>query len=140
MNMKAVVAAQFNGTITKAIERYSKLEKTDSLQISIGLNPDGTPKIILYKDFKLTTPLSVITTLQLLGVKIDFMGKEGLVNMFLPKILTRLAEEKKIPLDTLNLLCFAKEKKLIIFAMNATAYVEQIKLEEALSDADFQLA
>jgi hypothetical protein len=135
MNLKGMIISEFQKTVGKAIERFAKKENTapDNIQIALGLNQDGTPKFTLYREYK---PVKPLTVLELLGVKIDFLGKEGMINQFLPVILIKVAASKGIPNQDMRLLCIRKADKLILFLMNGTNHVGQVQLEEIIEDAD----
>jgi hypothetical protein len=135
MDLKSVIISEFRKTVGKAQERFAKELKTtaDHIQLALGINPDGTGKYVLYNSY---TPVRVLTIEQVLGVKIDLMGKAGMVEGFLQKVLPRLAEQKKVPVEKMRLLCIKKEEKQYLYLFNDITPVGEIELEDLISNEE----
>lgn len=132
MDLKKIVISEFTKTVSKAQSKFAKDLATipDNIQIVLGLNADGTPKYILYKDYK---PVKILTINEVLGVKIDFLGKSGMVESFLGKVLPKLSAEKEIPFDQLRVLCIQKDEIQYLYLANGSVMNGEIKLEDLIS-------
>lgn len=132
MDLKNVIISEFRKTLEKAQSKFAKDLGTtnENVQISLGLNADGSPKYILYKEYK---PVRTLTINEVLGVKIDLLGKAQLVEMFLCKVLPKLSEQKQIPFDQLRVLCIQKAGKQFLYLANGSQLIGEIQLEDLIS-------
>jgi hypothetical protein len=93
--MQDMIIGQFRSAVLKCIQAYAKKHsKTeDQVQLLLSLQDDGTDKYQICFDCK---PQMEVSFLDVLGVKIDFMGRSLIVPPFIVKALHRLAKENGI--------------------------------------------
>jgi hypothetical protein len=82
--------------------------------------------------------------MQVLGVKIDFLGYSKLAPPFILKSLIRFSEEHKIALDKVLVMCVpTKNEKgkndILLFIYNGNDYVETINFDDLFREEDFEL-
>lgn len=135
MDLKNVIIAEFEKVVAKAQDRFAKHLQTtpDKIQVVLGLNADESPRYILYNEYK---PVRILSINEVLGVKIDLLGKAGMVEMFLGKVLPKVAVENEIPKEQLRVLCIQKDEKQFLFVANGSQTVKEIQLADLITDQE----
>jgi hypothetical protein len=82
--------------------------------------------------------------MEVLGVKIDFLGYSKLAPPFILKSLVRFSEEHKISLDKTLVMCVpTKNEKgkndVLLFVYNDNQYVQTIDFDDLFREEDFEL-
>jgi hypothetical protein len=126
----------------KCCEKYAakKNISIDDVQLILGLNDEGNTYTLCEKYVRKEN----YTIMQVLGVKIDFLGYSQLAPPFILKSLIKFAEKHGIEFEKVNVMCVpCKDEKgkndIQLFVYNDTAYVETITFEELFSEDDFTL-
>ena len=127
----------------KCCDRYatSNRKSIDDIQLVLGLNvkklADGESEIEIVNENELNTynmcesfaPKKSLTIMEVLNVKIDFLGYSKLAPPFIFKALVRLADQYGIAYDKVGIMCVPtkneKNKPDILLALyNGNSYVE----------------
>jgi len=126
----------------KCCEKYAakKSISIDKVQLILGLNEDGNT-YTLCENYVRKENYSIM---EVLGVKIDFLGYSKLAPPFILKSLIKFAEKHGIEFQNINVMCVpCKDEKgkndIQLFVYNDMAYVETITFEELFSEDDFTL-
>ena len=132
MDLKNIIISEFRKVVSKAQERFAKQLGTspDNIQIVLGLNNDNSPKYMLYKEYK---PLRPLTINEVLGVKIDFLGKAPMVEMFLGKLLPKVCAQNEIPSSQFRLLCIQKDNVQYVWLANGSKMEKELQLDELIT-------
>lgn len=127
-----MIISEFRKTVSKAQDRFAKEQQTtaENIQLALGLNQDGTVKYRLLNNYQ---PVRLLTINEVLGVKIDLLGKSGMVEGFLQKVLPKVAERKEIDPLQMNILCIKKADALHLFLMDGSTHKGKVELEELIS-------
>lgn len=136
------IQAESKKMIYKCCERYSK-EKgllVEDVQLILGLNAEGNTYTICEK-YKRKENYDIM---QVLGVKLDFLGYSKLAPPFILKSLIRFAQDYKIPLEKVFVMCVpTKNEKgkndILLFLYNDNDYVETINFDDLFREEDFEL-
>jgi hypothetical protein len=126
----------------KCCERYSKQKglSVESVQLILGLDEKGNTYTIC-EDYVRKENYDIM---QVLGVKIDFLGYSKLAPPFILKSLIRFSEVYEIPLDKTLVMCVpTKNEKgkndILLFVYNGNEYVKTIDFDELFREEDFEL-
>lgn len=80
--------------------------------------------------------------MQVLGVKIDFLGYSKLAPPFVLKSLIRLTEKHNVEIEKIRAMCVpvpAKKKDVRIFIYNGNNFIEEITFAELFNEEDVEL-
>jgi hypothetical protein len=82
--------------------------------------------------------------MEVLGVKIDFLGYSKLAPPFILKSLVRFSKEHKISLDKVLVMCVTTKNEkgkndILLFVYNDNQYVETIDFDDLFREEDFEL-
>lgn len=126
----------------KCCERYAKQKglAVDSVQLILGLDENGNTYTICENYVKKEN----YDIMQVLGVKIDFLGYSKLAPPFILKSLIRFSQEYDIQLDKISVMCVpAKNEKgkndILLFVYNDNQYVSTITFDELFREEDIEL-
>jgi hypothetical protein len=126
----------------KCCERYAKEKglSVESIQLILGLDENGNT-YTLCENYVRKENYDIM---QVLGVKIDFLGYSKLAPPFILKSLIRFSEEHKIALDKVLVMCVpTKNEKgkndILLFIYNGNDYVETINFDDLFREEDFEL-
>jgi hypothetical protein len=126
----------------KCCERYSKAKglNVENVQLILGLDENGNTYTIC-EDYVRKENYDIM---QVLGVKIDFLGYSKLAPPFILKSLVRFSKEHKISLDKVLVMCVpTKNDKgkndVLLFVYNDNQYVETINFDDLFREEDFEL-
>jgi len=126
----------------KFCERYEKDKglSVESVQLILGLDENGNT-YTLCENYVRKENYDIM---QVLGVKIDFLGYSKLAPPFILKSLIRFSEEHKIALDKVLVMCVpTKNEKgkndILLFIYNDNQYVETINFDDLFREEDFEL-
>jgi hypothetical protein len=126
----------------KCCERYAteKGLNVESVQLILGLDENGNT-YTMCEDYVKKENYDIM---QVLGVKIDFLGYSRLAPPFIMKSLIRFSEQHKIELDKVLVMCVpTKNDKgkndILLFLYNGNNYVETIEFSDLFSELDVEL-
>lgn len=126
----------------KCCERYSKEKglNVEKVQLILGLDENGNT-YTMCEDYVRKENYDIM---QVLGVKIDFLGYSKLAPPFILKSLIRFSKEFDIPLDQIMVMCIpTKNEKgkndVLLFVYNGNKYVETINFDDLFREEDFEL-
>jgi hypothetical protein len=124
------------------IKKYAEREKKEisSVQLVLGLDENGNT-YTLCEEYK---PKKELDILEVLGVKIDFLGYSRLAPPFILKSLVRFSTEFDFPLENSKVMCIASENDkgkpdVLLFVYNKNAYVETITFADLFREEDFEI-
>ncbi len=132
-------------------EKYAAKNKlnVEQVQLVLGLNEEGNTYTLCQSYVKKDS----YDIMQVLGVRIDFLGYSKLAPPFILKSLVRYSEEYEIPLDKVSIMCVPTpyyhknklKKDVSLFLYNGDNYVPTYHLinegeanEEELEGISFQ--
>ena len=127
--IKQAAIAETKNIMSKAIKRFAQElgSRIPENQLTIRLSEEGDVEFnrcFLYKE------VEKLTFNQVLGVKVDIRGREGLAAPFMQKSILRLAEEEGIEnVENIAIYCFTideKAKKVLMYAYNGSEKLKQI--------------
>ena len=128
--------------IYKCCERYAKENKIpiDNVQLVLGLNEEGNTYTICEN----YSPKEAYDFMQVLGVRIDFMGYSNFAPPFITKSLIRFIEKYEISPDKIKVMCIPEldernKKNVLLFVYNGNDYVETISFPELFREEDLEL-
>lgn len=126
----------------KCCERYSKEKglSVENVQLILGLDENGNT-YTMCEDYVRKENYDIM---QVLGVKLDFLGYSKLAPPFILKSLVRFSKELDIPLDQVLVMCIpTKNEKgkndVLLFVYNGNKYVETINFDDLFREEDFEL-
>jgi hypothetical protein len=126
----------------KCCERYAKgmALNVEDVQLILGLDENGNTYTIC-EDYVRKVNYDIM---EVLGVKIDFLGYSKLAPPFILKSLVRFSKEHKISLDKVLVMCVpTKNEKgkndILLFVYNDNQYVETINFDDLFREEDFEL-
>ena len=137
-----LIQSEFRKIVLNCINRYAKDNtlSPDNVQLMLGLNEKGnTYKIMV--DYAKKQDYSIM---QVLGVRVDFLGYSRLAPPFIMKSLVRFAQKlqksEELELDV-EVMCVKdvneKGKEIInLFLYKGGQYVETIEFEELFNEED----
>lgn len=140
-----LIQSEFRKIVINCINRYAKDNSlsTDNVQLMLGLNKTGNLYHIL-ENYAKKKDLSIM---EVLGVRVDFLGYSKLAPPFIAKSLIRFADRLKtsdeIELDV-EVMCVKdkneKGKDIInLFLYKSGKYVETIEFEDLFNEEDFEM-
>jgi hypothetical protein len=126
----------------KCCERYAKDKglAVDDVQLILALDENGNTYTMCEKYEK----KEKYDIMQVLGVKIDFLGYSQLAPPFILKSLIRFSEEYNIRLDKISVMCVpSKNEKgkndILLFIYNKDQYFRTITFDELFREQDIEL-
>jgi hypothetical protein len=126
----------------KCCERYAKEKglNVEGVQLILGLDENGNTYTVC-EDYVRKVNYDIM---EVLGVKIDFLGYSKLAPPFILKSLVRFSEKHKISLDNVLVMCVpTKNEKgkndILLFVYNDNQYVETIDFDDLFREEDFEL-
>lgn len=126
----------------KCCERYSKNSgiAIDNVQLVLGLNEDGNT----YTMCENYSPKESYNIMQVLGVRIDFLGYSSIAPPFILKSLVRYMEQYEITPDKVKIMCVptkddAGKNDIALFVYNGNDYVETITFSELFREEDLEM-
>ena len=136
------IQSEFSKIVIKCINKYAKDNKLspDNVQLRLGLNEEGNTYNIMV-DY---APKKQMTIMEVLDVRIDFLGYSKLVPPFIIKSLIRFSERLKkseeLELDV-EVICVKdlneKGKEMInLFLYKGGQYVETIEFSDLFNEGD----
>lgn len=111
------------------INKYSKVFQTDanSTQILIKTNETEEVSYTMCNDWQ---PTLEVLFKDIMDVKVDLLGFEGLASPFLAKSVVMYAHKYESPISNINLFIFEKDKKMGIAVYKNIDFKEAIPLEK----------
>jgi hypothetical protein len=126
----------------KCCERYAREKglNVEGVQLILGLDENGNTYTVC-EDYVRKVNYDIM---EVLGVKIDFLGYSKLAPPFILKSLVRFSEEHKISLDKTLVMCVpTKNEKgkndVLLFVYNDNQYVQTIDFDDLFREEDFEL-
>jgi hypothetical protein len=126
----------------KCCERYSKEKglSIDNVQLILGLDENGNT-YTMCEDYVRKENYDIM---QVLGVKLDFLGYSKLAPPFILKSLVRFSKELDIPLDQVLIMCIPTKNErgkndVLLFVYNGNKYVETINFDDLFREEDIEL-
>jgi hypothetical protein len=137
-----LIQSEFRKIVLKCINRYAKDNtlNPDNVQLMLGLNEEGNTYQIMV-DYAKKEDFSIM---QVLGVRVDFLGYSKIAPPFILKSLVRFAERLKkseeLEIDV-EVMCVKdvneKGKEIInLFLYKGGQYVETIEFEDLFNEED----
>lgn len=137
-----LIQSEFRKIVLNCINRYAKDNtlSPDNVQLMLGLNEKGNTYQIMV-DYAKKADYDIM---QVLGVRIDFLGYSRLAPPFIMKSLVRFAQKlqksEELELDV-EVMCVKdvneKGKEIInLFLYKGGQYVETIEFEELFNEED----
>ena len=132
--MEEFIISETNKIFSKAILRFSKKEKQDSLQASILLClSNDEEKNVVYKMCFEHEVFQECSIMDILGVKIDLKGYSMLVPPQIKKILENFSEElNSTNVEVMVYLGREDESEVMYFLYDAKQLVKRFELSEVL--------
>lgn len=138
-----LIQSEFRKIVLNCINRYAKDNtlSPDNVQLMLGLNEEGNTYQIMV-DYAKKADYDIM---QVLGVRIDFLGYSRLAPPFIMKSLVRFAERLKKSDEELKfdveVMCVKdvneKGKEIInLFLYKGGQYVETIEFEDLFNEED----
>ena len=138
-----LIQSEFRKIVLKCINRYAKDNtlNPDNVQLMLGLNEEGNTYQIMV-DYAKKEDFSIM---QVLGVRVDFLGYSKIAPPFILKSLVRFAERLKKSDEELKfdveVMCVKdvneKGKEIInLFLYKGGQYVETIEFEDLFNEED----
>lgn len=127
--IKQAAIVETKSIMSKAIKRFAQElgSRVVENQLTIRLSEEGN--VVFHRCF-LYKPVEELTFTEVLGVKVDIRGREGLAAPFMQKSILRLAEEEGIENFTdISIYCFTiddKAKQVLMYAYNGQQKMKQI--------------
>lgn len=126
----------------KCCERYAKdkILAVDDVQLILGLDENGNTYTMCEKYVK----KEKYDIMQVLGVKIDFLGYSQLAPPFILKSLIRFSQEYDIQLDKISVMCVPTKNErgkndILLFIYNGDQYFSTITFDELFREQDIEL-
>lgn len=126
----------------KCCERYAKEKglNVEDVQLILGLDEKGNT-YTMCEDYVRKENYDIM---QVLGVKIDFLGYSQLAPPFILKSLVRFSKEHDIELDKVLVMCVpTKNEKgkndILLFIYNDNKYIETINFDDLFREEDLEL-
>lgn len=126
----------------KCCERYSKKKGIviDDVQLVLGLNEEGNT----YTMCENYAPVESFDIMQVLGVRIDFLGYSNIAPPFILKSLVRFMEQYEISPDKIKIMCVPDKDErgkndIALFIYNGNEYVETITFSELFREEDMEM-
>ena len=136
------IQSETKNMMYKCCERYAKNKglSVESVQLILGLDENGNTYTIC-EDYVRKENYDIM---QVLGVKIDFLGYSQLAPPFILKSLVRFSKELDIPLDQVLIMCIPTKNErgkndILLFIYNGNKYVETINFDDLFREEDFEL-
>jgi len=133
----------------KCCDRYAteNIIALEDVQLILGLNTSAKSdeeELNTYTICEKYVPKKKLSIMEVLGVKIDFLGYSKLAPPFIFKSLLRFSQTKGIALDKVMIMCVPtrneKNKPDILLALyNGNEYVETITFSELFSEEDAEI-
>jgi hypothetical protein len=130
----------------KCCERYARENSlnVEDVQLILGLDEgldENRNTYTICNDYVRKENYDIM---EVLGVKIDFLGYSKLAPPFILKSLVRFSEKHKISLDKVLVMCVpTKNEKgkndILLFVYNDNQYVETINFDDLFREEDFEL-
>jgi hypothetical protein len=135
-----LIQSEFRKIVLNCINKYAKNKalSVDNVQLMLGLNGIENTYHIL-EDYAKKQELSIM---EVLGVRIDFLGYSKLAPPFIAKSLTRFAE--KLKTTKVEVMCVVdkneKGKEIInLYLYKSGQYEETIEFEDLFNEEDFEM-
>jgi hypothetical protein len=126
----------------KCCERYAKDKglAVDDVQLILALDENGNTYTMCEKYVK----KEKYDIMQVLGVKIDFLGYSQLAPPFILKSLIRFSQEYDIQLDKISVMCVPTKNErgkndILLFIYNKDQYFRTITFDELFREQDIEL-
>ncbi len=128
--MANFIVEKFNKIVYEACERFGVKNGVGAERMQLLFNIEDDE--VLYKLMKDYVKVSELTFNEILNVRMDFRGYSLIVPHFIKQTLSAYAEEMKVPVEALSVMCIVREKSVYMCLYKGTEYVKQIDLEEEL--------
>ena len=158
LNIKGTV----KGYIFDCCEKYAKKNNltTDDVQLIMSLDVELKPndKLAISNTYIICEKYVrkvEYTFLEVLGVTIDFLGRQMLAEPFIRKSLVRFSQEHNIEIEKVSVMCVpflnGKKKDVSLFLYNGDSYVDTsfkdesgeeiqgLSFDDLFRDEDFEL-
>ena len=126
----------------KCCKRHSEKMKIEleNVQLILGLDVDGNTYTIC-ENYQ---PKMGLDIMDVLGVKIDFLGYSRLAPPFILKSLVRFSEVHNIPIAHSKVMCVPSsddkgKPDVLLFVYNGNNYVETITFADLFREEDFEI-
>lgn len=136
------IAGETKKIMYNCIKRYAEKERKDisEVQLVIGLNEEGNTYTICHQ-YK---PILSLDIMEVLGVRIDFLGYSRLAPPFILKSLVRFAEVYKYAVENSKVMCISSvnEKNkpdVLLYLYNNNDYVATITFSDLFREEDFEM-
>jgi hypothetical protein len=141
--MIEVIQKETKKIIFNCCSRYAKGKNisVDDVQLILGLNEDGNTYTIC-ENYVVKQELDIM---QVLGVKIDFLGYSNIAPPFILKSIIRYSEEYKIPILDTKIMCLpyvnerGKNDLSLFLYKNYTEYVTEIEFSDLFRQEDMEM-
>ena len=128
--MANFIVEKFNKIVYEACERFGAKNGVGAENIQLRFNVENDE--VGYKLMKDYVKISDLTFNEILNVRMDFRGYSLIVPHFIKQTLSGYAEEMKVLVETLSVICLVREKSVYMCLYKGTEYIKQIDLEEEL--------
>lgn len=137
-----IIAGETKKIMYNCIKRYAEKERKDisEVQLVLGLNEEGNTYTICHQ-YK---PILSLDIMEVLGVRIDFLGYSRLAPPFILKSLVRFAEVYKFSVENSKVMCVptTNEKNkpdVLLYLYNNNDYVATITFSDLFREEDFEM-
>lgn len=150
-----IIQGKTKEIIYKCCDRYAsknEIKDIQDVQLILGLIPEQQEEgLMIHNSYHIchNPDLGTISIdesikeqydiMQVLGVRIDFLGYSKLAPPFVLKSLIRLTEKHNIEIEDIRAMCVpvpAKRKDVRIFIYNGNNFIEEITFEELFNEDD----
>jgi hypothetical protein len=137
-----LIQSEFRKIVLNCINKYAKNKalSVDNVQLMLGFNGiDNTYHIL--ENYAKKEEFSIM---DVLGVKIDFLGYSKLAPPFIAKSITRFAKVLKSEVNKVEVMCVVdkneKGKEIInLYLYKSGQYEETIEFEDLFNEEDFEM-
>lgn len=124
-----VAIGETRNVMSKAIKRFAEELNARVVENQLSISMDSDGNLVFHRCF-LYKEVQKMTFNEMLGVKVDLKGREGLATPFIQDAIKRLANEKEIEnVNDIKIYCFSldeKAKNILMYAYNNNEKLQQI--------------
>lgn len=127
-----MIQNEFEKIAKKALARYAKkyVVKDTAVQLVMFLKDE----VVAFKTLVNYKPDEYVTILDLLNVRIDFLGKRDMVEIFITKVLHNLSEEHQVKPDAINVMVLLENDNVVMHLYSGIDHIKVLDSHEILND------
>lgn len=140
--MIELIQSETKKIMFKCCKNYATQKNLElsKVQLVLGLNENGNT-YTLCEDY---APRAEYDIMQVLGVKIDFLGYSKLAPPFIAKSIVRFSEKYKSDLGDTKVMCLPMKNEkgkddVMLFLYNGNNYIETISFPDLFREEDIEM-